>query len=42
MRLLGRWAWWAPRPLAAFWRRFPLAHAEKPSAGTPERDEVPV
>ncbi|GAA0392633.1 MMPL family transporter [Microbispora corallina] len=21
MRLLGRWAWWAPAPLAAWWRR---------------------
>ncbi len=36
MRLLGRWNWWAPRPLAALWRRVGLsesgASAEAPAA----------
>jgi trehalose monomycolate/heme transporter len=27
MRLLGRWNWWAPRPLAAFYRRFGIKEA---------------
>jgi RND superfamily putative drug exporter len=33
MRLLGRWNWWAPGPLAAFYRRFGM----KESSGTPEQ-----
>ncbi|GAA4556296.1 MMPL family transporter [Planotetraspora kaengkrachanensis] len=35
MRLLGRWAWWAPAPLARWWRRRGAAvhgHAVPPSA----------
>jgi uncharacterized membrane protein YdfJ with MMPL/SSD domain len=28
MRLLGRWNWWAPRPLQALWRRVGLSEAE--------------
>jgi trehalose monomycolate/heme transporter len=32
MRLLGRWNWWAPAPLARFWERH----------GLRERDEAPV
>ena len=42
MRLLGHRAWWAPRPLAALWRRLHLSHPEEPPAGTPERSEVTV
>jgi trehalose monomycolate/heme transporter len=34
MRLLGRASWWAPRPLAWFWRRF--VHREVP----PEDQEL--
>jgi len=32
MRLLGRWNWWAPRPLRAIWRRIGLSEAEAPVA----------
>jgi RND superfamily putative drug exporter len=32
MRLLGRWNWWAPRPLRALWRRIGL-HEEPLSPG---------
>jgi RND superfamily putative drug exporter len=32
MRLLGRWNWWAPRPLARFWDRH----------GLREYDDVPL
>ncbi|MBV2154798.1 MMPL family transporter [Kitasatospora sp. SUK 42] len=42
MRLLGRWAWWAPRPLAALWQRFNLSHTEEPVTGSPDRTEVAV
>ncbi|MDH6142388.1 putative membrane protein YdfJ with MMPL/SSD domain [Kitasatospora sp. GP30] len=40
MRLLGRWAWWAPAPLAALWRRVNLAqaHAEPIPATIPPTD----
>src|SRR5262249_9071936 len=30
MRLLGRWNWWAPRPLQAIWRRVGLSEAAAP------------
>lgn len=36
MRLLGKWNWWAPKPLQAVWRRFGLSEAadeEKPQDG---------
>lgn len=36
MRLLGRWNWWAPAPLARFWER----HAVRADAG-PDRVELP-
>jgi hypothetical protein len=28
MRLLGRWAWWAPSPLSALTRRLGFSHIE--------------
>ncbi|MBX6384369.1 MAG: hypothetical protein IRZ07_15580, partial [Microbispora sp.] len=28
MRLLGRYAWWAPRPLARLWDRFGVREGE--------------
>ena len=33
MRLLGRWNWWAPRPLARFWDRYGLREYDTKSAG---------
>ncbi|WP_213454542.1 MMPL family transporter [Rhizomonospora bruguierae] len=39
MRLLGRWNWWAPGPLARVYRRYGI----RESAGTPEiREPVPA
>ena len=40
MRLLGRWNWWAPAPMARFWER----HGIRESAGEgtpPEVVELP-
>ena len=41
MRLLGRWNWWAPRPLAHFWARFGVRETGDvvplPEAPEPER-----
>jgi uncharacterized membrane protein YdfJ with MMPL/SSD domain len=28
MRLLGRWNWWAPAPLARFWRRYGIRESD--------------
>ena len=28
MRLLGRWNWWAPAPLARFWERHGLRESD--------------
>ncbi|GII54086.1 membrane protein [Planotetraspora thailandica] len=33
MRLLGRWAWWAPGPLARWWRRYGTAGPAIPGSG---------
>ena len=35
MRLMGRYNWWAPRPLKWLWERFGLKDLEGPSAPTP-------
>ncbi|WP_329486331.1 hypothetical protein OG618_06835 [Kitasatospora sp. NBC_01246] len=35
MKLLGHWAWWAPRPLRNLRRRLGLAHREGASTGRP-------
>ncbi|WP_328414971.1 MMPL family transporter [Micromonospora sp. NBC_00389] len=32
MRLLGRWNWWAPRPLAALYRRYGIGEDRTPKA----------
>jgi RND superfamily putative drug exporter len=43
MRLLGRYNWWAPGPLARFWERY--GHREEgplPSARPADREPVPV
>ena len=39
MRLLGRWNWWAPGPLARLYGRFGLHRSEVPA---PELEKVPV
>ncbi len=31
MRLLGRWNWWAPRPLRAIWQRIGFSETEEPA-----------
>ncbi|WP_420119552.1 MMPL family transporter [Micromonospora sp.] len=31
MRLLGRWNWWAPAPLARFWARYGLRETDDPA-----------
>jgi RND superfamily putative drug exporter len=41
MRLLGRWNWWAPAPLARVWQRYGIRE-EEPAATTPEPEPVPV
>jgi uncharacterized membrane protein YdfJ with MMPL/SSD domain len=41
MRLLGRWNWWAPAPLAALWQRVGLSESETPSDPKQEADEKP-
>ncbi|MBA2769781.1 MAG: MMPL family transporter, partial [Sporichthyaceae bacterium] len=37
MRLLGRWNWWAPAPLAKLWSRYGLREGGEPArAGVPD------
>jgi trehalose monomycolate/heme transporter len=31
MRLLGRWNWWAPAPLARWWERHGFREGEEPA-----------
>jgi trehalose monomycolate/heme transporter len=44
MRLLGRYNWWAPKPLARFWQRYGhREHSQPPTpAGPPFVPELPV
>jgi uncharacterized membrane protein YdfJ with MMPL/SSD domain len=35
MRLLGRWNWWSPAPLARLYRRYGLHESDPPPAPTP-------
>lgn len=42
MKLLGRWNWWAPAPLARWWDRHGLRETDGPSSGEPERELVRV
>ncbi|MGC4787784.1 MMPL family transporter [Micromonospora sp. DT178] len=37
MRLLGRWNWWAPGPLARVYRRFGIKESDEPGPAAPER-----
>ncbi len=39
MRLLGRWNWWAPGPLARLWRRYGLRESGEPATA---RDPEPT
>jgi uncharacterized membrane protein YdfJ with MMPL/SSD domain len=39
MRLLGRWNWWAPRPLRAIWRRIGLSEADARASASAEETE---
>jgi trehalose monomycolate/heme transporter len=43
MRLLGRWNWWAPAPLARFWRRYGIRESDdvRP-AGSPVEEPALV
>ncbi|WP_371687587.1 efflux RND transporter permease subunit, partial [Micromonospora sp. KC721] len=36
MRLLGRWNWWAPAPLARFYARYGLRESDEPTPTAPE------
>ncbi|MEU6076646.1 MMPL family transporter [Micromonospora sp. NPDC047074] len=36
MRLLGHWNWWAPGPLARFYRRFGIRESDEPAPAAPE------
>ena len=41
MRLLGRWNWWAPRPLARLYRRLGLGEASAPGGAIGATAETP-
>ncbi|MEV4478741.1 MMPL family transporter [Micromonospora coxensis] len=36
MRLLGRWNWWAPGPLARVYRRYGIRETDEPAPAVPE------
>jgi len=38
MKLLGRWNWWAPGPLARWWVKYGFREGEAPPAPEPERE----
>jgi uncharacterized membrane protein YdfJ with MMPL/SSD domain len=42
MRLLGKWNWWAPGPLAAVYRRFGIKEADARDPATAEGDKEPA
>jgi RND superfamily putative drug exporter len=43
MRLLGRWNWWAPRPLLRVWERYGIREvSELPTPTVPDRGSVLV
>ena len=39
MRLLGRWNWWAPAPLARWWDRYGIREGGEPVVSLPEDDD---
>ena len=40
MRLLGRWNWWAPAPLARFWARHGIRESDLPADGPVVRPDT--
>jgi uncharacterized membrane protein YdfJ with MMPL/SSD domain len=38
MKLLGRWNWWAPGPLARWWTRYGFRESDAPPSPEPERE----
>ena len=40
MRLLGRWNWWAPGPLAKVYRRYGVGESAGPPVGAPDRNDA--
>jgi trehalose monomycolate/heme transporter len=42
MKLLGRWNWWAPGPLARWWEKYGFREGAAPPAAEPERELVRV
>jgi RND superfamily putative drug exporter len=42
MKLLGRWNWWAPAPLARWWNRHGFREEGVPPTAAPERELTPV
>ena len=42
MKLLGRWNWWAPGPMARWWERHGFREDRPPSTGEPERELASV
>jgi uncharacterized membrane protein YdfJ with MMPL/SSD domain len=40
MRLLGRWNWWAPRPLRALWQRVGLSETGQPALALAPEEEA--
>ena len=42
MRLLGRWNWWAPAPMARFWDRFGIREDSGASAAPDRQEREPV
>jgi uncharacterized membrane protein YdfJ with MMPL/SSD domain len=40
MRLLGRWAWWSPAPLARWWKRHGVTESARPLPAEPAPADV--
>ncbi|MGW4633445.1 MMPL family transporter [Nocardia sp. NPDC004415] len=40
MRMMGRWNWWAPKPLVRLHNRFGLDESEEPAAPAPQLEKV--
>jgi uncharacterized membrane protein YdfJ with MMPL/SSD domain len=42
MKLLGRWNWWAPGPLARWWTRYGFREGDAPPSSDPQRELASV
>jgi putative drug exporter of the RND superfamily len=42
MHVMGRWNWWAPKPLAWLHDRFGISEGPKDEAAPVEPDDIPV